>query len=213
MTLDETITILKVIKAEWPHSFKGITRQDADAKLNLWAEMFKDDDPALVGAAVKALIVGGGLEFAPTIGAIKAKMRDLVNPDEMTEVEAWARVKKAVCRSAYNSKEDFERLPETLKRLVGSPSQLRDWSMMDIDTLESVIGSNFQRSYKIKAKREREYAAIPADVKKAVAGVVEHLKIGDGQNDGERSKGTKSLPGHWADTGSGGIHEEQDCPD
>ena len=183
MTLDETITILKVIKAEWPHSFKGIIRQDADAKLNLWAEMFKDDDPVLVGAAVKALIVGGGLEFAPTIGAVKSKMRDLVGPDEMTEAEAWARVKKAICRSAYNSKQEFEKLPETLQRLVGSPYQLRDWSQMDIDTLDSVIGSNFQRSYKVRAKRDREYAAIPEDVRKAVAGVLEHLKLGDGKNE------------------------------
>lgn len=213
MTLDETITILKVIKAEWPHSFKGITRQDADAKLNLWAEMFKDDDPVLVGAAVKSLIVGGGLEFAPTIGAVKEKMRELAEPEQMTEAEAWARVKKAVCRSAYNSQQEFDKLPETLQRLVGSPYQLRDWSQMDIDTLDSVIGSNFQRSYKVRAKRDREYAAIPEDVKKAVAGVVEHLRLGDGKNDGERRKGTASIPGHGTYPGAGGINKGQDCQD
>lgn len=186
MTFEETRTILKIIKTEWPQSFRGLTREDAEAKLNLWAEMFKDDPVELVGAAVKALIAAGGREFAPQIGTIKDQMRMLIEPNAMTEAEAWAVVKKAVCRSGYNSVAEYEKLPPLIQNLVGSSNQLRDWSQMDIDTLDSVIGSNFQRSYKVRAKQERDYAAIPADVKVAIAPIVERLKLGEAKTHQER---------------------------
>lgn len=177
MTFEDTRTILKIVKSEWPQSFKGISREDAEAKLNLWAEMFKDDPVELVGAAVKALIAAGGREFAPQIGTIKDQMRMLIEPNAMTEAEAWAVVKKAVCRSGYNSVAEYAKLPPLIQKLVGSSNQLRDWSQMDIDTLDSVIGSNFQRSYKVSAKKERDYAAIPADIKAVIAPIADRFRL------------------------------------
>lgn len=78
MTFEETRSILKIVKAEYPQSFRGITREDAEAKLNLWAEMFADDDVGLVGAAVKQIIVAGNREFAPNVGQIKEQMAKLI---------------------------------------------------------------------------------------------------------------------------------------
>ena len=40
--------------------------------------MFADDDVALVGAAVKSIIVAGEREFAPSIGQVKAEMQRIV---------------------------------------------------------------------------------------------------------------------------------------
>ena len=77
MTFEETRGILKIVKAEYPQSFRGISREDAEAKLNLWAEMFANDDVGLVGAAVKQIIVAGNREFAPNIGQIKDQMAKL----------------------------------------------------------------------------------------------------------------------------------------
>lgn len=73
---------------------------------------------------------------------------------------------RAVQRSGYNSREEFDRLPDTLRRLVGSPEQLKAWSQMDADTVQSVIASNFQRSYQARAKQEADFMALPEDVKK-----------------------------------------------
>lgn len=77
MTFEETRAILKIVKAEWPQSFRGMSREDAESRLNLWAEMFADDDAGFVGAAVKSLIVEGNREFAPNVGVIKAEMKKI----------------------------------------------------------------------------------------------------------------------------------------
>lgn len=166
MTFDETRAILRICKAEWPQSFSGMSKKDAVERLNLWAEMFKDDDVTLVGAAVKTIIAAGNREFAPNVGAIKEQMRKLTaGAEEMTEAEAWAKIRKAISNGYYGAEQEFEKLPPLCRTVVGSPQQLREWSTMDSETVHSVVSSNVQRAYKTIQRRERESAKVPEDIK------------------------------------------------
>lgn len=169
MTLDETREILSIIKAEWPQSFRGMSKRDGEARLNLWATMFADEDVRLVGAAVKALIVAGDREFAPGVGQVKEQMRKLTAPDEHTDAEAWERIRKAISNSKYESGKEFKRLPPILQKLVGSPAQLYDWALMDSDELHTVVASNIQRAYRTMKQRENETAKLPGDVQAFIA--------------------------------------------
>lgn len=168
MTRDDVIKIMSVLRGAYPHFYRDISKQEAYDTINLWTDMFSRDDASIVSAAVKSLIDGDDKGFPPTIGQVKAKMRLLAGSDELTEAEAWNLVSKAVKNSLYGAVEEFEKLPPVVKRIVGSPSQLRDWASMDSDTLHSVVASNFQRSYKVVATREKEIAASPDDVKKLI---------------------------------------------
>lgn len=168
MTRDDVIKIMSVLRGAYPHFYRDISKQEAYDTINLWTDMFSNDDASIVAAAVKSLIDGDDKGFPPTIGQVKAKMRLLVGSDELTEAEAWNLVSKAVKNGLYGAVEEFEKLPPAVKRIVGSPSQLRDWASMDSDTLHSVVASNFQRSYKVVATREKEIAALPDDVKKLI---------------------------------------------
>ena len=168
MTRDDVIKIMSVLRSAYPHFYRDISKQEAYDTINLWTDMFSNDDASIVAATVKSLIDGDDKGFPPTIGQVKAKMRLLVGNDELTEAEAWNLVSKAVKNGLYGAVEEFEKLPPVVKRIVGSPSQLRDWASMDSDTLHSVVASNFQRSYKVVATREKEIAALPDDVKKLI---------------------------------------------
>lgn len=168
MTRDDVIKIMSVLRGAYPHFYRDISKQEAYDTINLWTDMFSNDDASIVASAVKSLIDGDDKGFPPTIGQVKSKMRLLVGSDELTEVEAWNLVSKAVKNGLYGAVEEFEKLPPAVKRIVGSPSQLRDWASMDSDTLQSVVASNFQRSYKVVATREKEIAALPDDVKKLI---------------------------------------------
>lgn len=159
---------MSVLRGAYPHFYRDISKQEAYDTINLWTDMFSNDDASIVAAAVKSLIDGDDKGFPPTIGQVKTKMRLLVGSDELTEAEAWNLVSKAVKNGLYGAVEEFEKLPPAVKRIVGSPSQLRDWASMDGDTLHSVVASNFQRSYKVVATREKEIAALPDDVKKLI---------------------------------------------
>lgn len=183
MTLTETSAVMDILTVAYPQFYKNQSNQERISAVKLWAEMFRDDDVRTVLAAVKALIASDEKGFPPVIGAVKEKIRMLTQPLEMTEQEAWNYVQNACRNSLYNSAEEYAKLPETVQRLVGSHNQLKEWAMMDADELRTVVASNFMRSYRVRAKSEREFAALPGDVKQFVslmAGKMAMLPEGDG---------------------------------
>lgn len=177
MNETETLKILAVLKGAYPSFYRDMGRKEADGVVGLWAEMFAEDDYAVVAAAVKALIATDEKGFPPHIGAVKARIRQITIPVDMTEAEAWALVHRAVRNSLYGSAEQFERLPDMLRRLVGSQNQLREWAMMDSETVESVVASNFQRSYRARAKSQHELSALPSDVRAMMAEIAESVAL------------------------------------
>lgn len=177
MTIQETAQIMDILTVAYPQFYSGRNAPDPQKALSLWAGMFADDDVIIVAAAVKALIATDTGNFPPSIGAVKARIRQITTPQEMTEGEAWALVLRAISRSAYNAREEFDKLPKLLQSVVGSPNQLRDWAMMDSDTVQSVVASNVQRSYKARAAANRDYAALPADVKALVDSMADKLAL------------------------------------
>lgn len=157
--------ILALLQTEYPSSFSKMDDQQKRAKINLWAELFQNDPAPLVYASVKAIIAGEAREFAPSAGEIKNKMHDLNSASEISETEAWAMVAKACRNGIYGYAAEFQKLPPAVQAAVGRPEQLREWAVMDVETLESVVASNFMRGYKTAIKRERELSLIPDDVR------------------------------------------------
>lgn len=184
MTIEETGAVMDIIQAAYPRYYSGPSAPDPKQAVTLWATMFAEDDLQLVLAAVKAFIATDAKGFPPHIGAIKEKLRQLTAPQETTELEAWGMVYRAICNSGYNSEQEFSKLPKTIQGIVGDARQLREWAMMPTDTVQSVISSNFQRSYRARAQNERELAALPEDVRALANSIAGALEAPGGDWDG-----------------------------
>ena len=166
MNREETIKILSVLRGAYPGFYRDIGRQEAEATISLWGSMFEEEPYELVGAAVKAFIAGDSKGFPPAIGQIKERVRKLTSGPEMTEAEAWSYVSKALRNSAYGSEEEFRNLPPEVQAVVHDPGQLREWAMLDAEEVQTVVSSNFQRSFRAKQAAAKEYMALPSDVKR-----------------------------------------------
>lgn len=164
MTRQETGIIMDILTTAYPAFYNGRNAPDMRMTVNLWAEMFAEDDVKIVAAAVKALIATDDKGFPPHIGAVKGRIRQISNPDEMTEQEAWALISKALRDGYYNAEAEFAKLPPLVQDVVHDPRQLREWSMMDESTVQSVVASNVQRSFRAKAQSRRDFEALPKDV-------------------------------------------------
>ena len=138
MKLEETRQILSILKTNYPQSFRNWDIKQSQDFLNLWAEAFKDEPVGLVATAVKSIIYSDTREFAPNIGQVKAMIHKIstVN-NSLTEQEAWNLVYKALENSGYHAEEEFKKLPPPVQKIVGSPSVLKEWCMMNIDELNS----------------------------------------------------------------------------
>ena len=165
MTREDTIKILSVLRGAYPAFYRDITKQEAESTIALWESMFEEEPYQIVAAAVKAFISGDSKGFPPAIGQIKERIRQITQPDEMTEQEAWSFVSKALRNSTYGSVEEFNKLPPEIQAVVHDPGQLRQWAMSPAEDVETVIASNFMRSFRAKQKVNREYMALPTSVK------------------------------------------------
>lgn len=169
MTKEEVGKVLALINAYYPYFFRDMNADGKRGIIALWERQFAEYEYAVVVSALDAYIAVDDQNKAPNVGMLKSLIRKMTQPEEMTEQEAWEKVANALRNSGYNSVEEYEKLPEQIQRVVGSANQLREWSQMDSDTLQSVVASNFQRSYRARTKSDKEYMAIPASVRETIA--------------------------------------------
>lgn len=168
MTFTEMSDVLAIIGAVYPRFYANLNENDVKAMTNVWLGFFANDDASLVSDAVKTFIANDTKGFPPVVGQIREKL-DVINQAvhgfELTPQNAWGLVKRAMKDSAYHSAERFSELPDVVQEVVGSPSQLHDWAISDDGASESVIASNFQRSYAARAAVHREIRRMPGDVR------------------------------------------------
>lgn len=149
--------------------YRNKSKEELNVAVNLWAEMFADDNINLVKEAVKAYIATDEKGFPPVIGQIKGKLYQITEPEQLSEVEAWGLVSKAIQNGCYNSEKEFDKLPEIVQRTIGSPARLKEWSQVDLDSLQTVVSSNFMRSFRAKSKNDEDYKRLPNDIKQLVS--------------------------------------------
>ena len=161
MTREETVKIIRIMVDSYPNYKPNNISETVD----VWNMMLSDYDYNLVAMALKAYILSDTSGFAPSIGQLVAKIQALTKPQELSEMEAWSLVSKAIRNSGYNSVEEFANLPPLVQKAVGTPDNLRNWAVSDYRTIESVIQSNFLRTYGTVVKRENEINCMPNEIK------------------------------------------------
>lgn len=138
---------------------------------DVWYAMLKDLDYAVMEKAIQSIMMTS--PYPPTIADIRkaaVKMSPAETELVMPEMEAWARVKKAIRNSIYNADEEYEKLPPLIQKTVGNPTSLTMWAQMDSETLNSVEQSHFLRSYRAIVSRERELKTVSPAIRQLIAG-------------------------------------------
>ena len=160
MNKSETMKVLAILEVAYPQHFKSLSETQKINLGTLWGMMFKNDIYQNVMGSVEIYISNDTKGFFPIIGAIKEQMYNLNNPDQPTELEAWNTVKKVLGKAYYQTIECWDKLSPLVQRAVGSPSELKDWSMLELDQLNGVTASLFQRSYRAIAQTQKENTKI-----------------------------------------------------
>lgn len=75
MTRDETIKMLAILKAAYPNSYKGMTKDEANGMIAVWTMQFVDMPADIVLMALNKLISTS--QFPPAISEVKKKISNL----------------------------------------------------------------------------------------------------------------------------------------
>lgn len=171
MGKEEFAILVKAMKAVYS-DVKFIADSDA---FNVWYELLKDIPYEVCQAAVHKYMSTN--TFPPTIADIRKIAFEVSQPEMMNEAEAWALVLRAIGNGLYNAQNEFNKLPAACQRAVGRPEVLKEWANMEIDTVNSVIQSNFMRVYKAQCQKEQEYGQLPASTKAMIDKITEHTSM------------------------------------
>lgn len=175
MTIDETKMLLMTIESLYP-SWKPVEIQFT---IKAWHQLIADYDFKTMQAALYAYVSTDTKGFAPSPGQLKSQ---IPVPNDMTALEAWSMVYGRIGSSIYHAKENFESLPDTIKRAVGSADVLRQWAMTDSSQL-TVIQANFIKTYNNEKQKQSELMKIPASVRNVLSTAANKLLLGE-VNDG-----------------------------
>ena len=203
LTREETVRIIRIMVDSYPNYKPNNISETVD----VWQMMLSDYDYNLVAIALKAYILSDTSGFAPSIGQLVAKMQTITKPQELSEMEAWSLVSKAIRNSCYNSVEEFAKLPPLVQKAVGTPDNLRNWAVSDYQTIESVIQSNFLRTYRTVVRRENEINCMPNEIKALIDKTNINSKSAQIEQNNQRS--INSLP-HDKNSNIGEISKRED---
>ena len=158
MTRDETKTILMAISAAYPNWHPA----NLELIVNTWHMMLEAYDYQAISAGLKAYILTDKNGFAPSIGQIIDRITTAA--DELTAIEAWGMVYSKMQSSIYSAADNFDSLPDAVKRVIGSADVLRQWALTDTESLK-VLQANFVKAYNTELARQRESSKLPPKLK------------------------------------------------
>lgn len=164
MTRDETKQILMRIQTTYPN---WKPQGDLSLVIDVWHEYLEAYNYGEILGAVKAYVLSDISGFAPTVGQIVGKLHGMMKAiePEISELEAWSMVSKAIRNGYYGAEKEFDNLPPLVQKAVGSPANIRNWSQTEMKAIETVVMSQFLSTYKAVCKRENELSMIPNNVK------------------------------------------------
>lgn len=164
MTREQVGKLLMTIQAYYPN----YNPPDKEITLNAWYVMFAEYPEELVLQALRACIATNTSGFAPDVGQIMSKIQTISQPQELDGMAAWGLVSKALRNGTYGAVEEFNKLPPLVKQAVGMPDNLKNWATSDYQTIETVIQSNFLRTYETVVKRANEINRMPDNIKSLI---------------------------------------------
>lgn len=139
--------------------YPGMKITNPEKTVAIWEAVLKDYDDAAMAKALEGYIKTDTKGFPPIPGQLIALAS--AGEEDLGELEAWGMVSRAIRNGNYGAEEEYEKLPEAVKLAVGSPGQIREWAGADIDTIPTVVQSNFLRSYRAAVERRRIARAAP----------------------------------------------------
>ena len=165
MTKQETTMILGILKTSYPNFYKDIDRRQILDTIELWSEMFSNENLEIVKVAVKCLI--DTFKFPPTIADIKDQIYKLQNSEQEDIMDLYSKLKKAISNGIYGASEEFKKLPPIVQKFVGSSNQLREWAI-DENFNDGVLRGQFVKQVEIIRQREKEEKMMLPEVKQII---------------------------------------------
>lgn len=168
-TKDEFMQLVAVLRAAYNSEKFMPDKQSA----LVWYEMLKDIEyPVLMQGCYKLI---QSSPYPPTIADIRASCASLQTVERLTDLEAWALVRKALSNGTYGAEQEFAKLPPLVQKAVGSPANIREMAQADLDSVATVFQSQFLRAYRAETQRAADMAKLSPKIRTLLEGTTQTM--------------------------------------
>lgn len=171
MTREDTKKLLMVIEAAYPN-FKP---ENASMTVDTWHWALEEYPAEAVKGALQIYVKTNNTGFAPSVSQLIGCIHAPKKNEQLSEGEAWALVKEAIRDGNYGSEERFNELPPIVQRAVGTPNMIHYWASCDSDEVNTVIASNFMRTYKAVLSKQEFGEKVPPQISSMVKELAEQV--------------------------------------
>jgi len=182
LTREATIKLIGIITMAYPNFDKFRDEKHIRSMVGVWADMFSDDEEALVALAVKEHISTS--KWPPSIAEIREIMTRIANPDIIPVDEAWEIVSKFLYVTGEHCYGDYHRtLPKAIAETIDAIGygQLYALHVAYARGNASKAGLDrvaFVQAYEGKIERQRKQAMLPESLQKKMAAVSASFETG-----------------------------------
>lgn len=171
MTRQEAIKLIALLKTMYPTHFRNFTKEDYLNTSNVYYELFGEYDFVIVLKAFEMSALQDKVGFIPPLGIINENIQKIIGRKVIDVDKALEMIRAAASRGNYNAVEEFDKLPQLVKEVVGSSDRLREWAMMNSDTFNTVIMSNLRKSLVIKIENHKINLGLPRHIKEFIESI------------------------------------------
>jgi hypothetical protein len=164
MTKQEVAGLLGWVIANFP----SLQEKDMRPTATLWYEYLSEVPLNVAKMAVKKVMAVN--KFFPQISEIMEAIVELTTPKQLSPIEAWGEVRKALSIFNRYDRGSVDRAYSAVSPVTAKVIKnigLQELSQCDYTTF-SVLRSSFMKQYEIEAQREKQLALMPPDVRQFI---------------------------------------------
>lgn len=165
MNREDIKKVLFILETNYPNTYKSMTNEQKIRQIDNYLDFFGEYETTVVVAALKNYIKNN--EFPPTVAGLTKQINILLIGG--TDIEDWNLIRKACNNGSYGSVSEFNKLPEVCQKWLGTPQTLKDMSIIEPQTLDTVVKGEFLKSIGQVKERDQAFAGLPNEVRKAIA--------------------------------------------
>lgn len=177
MTKSEVAKLIYTVKAIYKRHYENYKTNDWEELIAAWTFALEDFTYEQCSAGLKVFITGDKKGFPPSPGQIIDCIQK-VKPNvelEMTGLEAWSLVRKAITRGLYRAEEEYAKLPAVVQRAIGSADNIKEMAMMETQRVETVEQSHFIRAFESLIEVEKEKEKMPGYIREQLPNMNEEV--------------------------------------
>lgn len=137
MTSKECLQLLGMMRSLFPNE-KQMTDEDIKVKAMFWSNIMRDISYQEALEGLNHYVSTSTTGFAPQPAHILNYAR---HKNRLSDAEIEIHLRRALCDSTYHSTEQFDKLPDELKKIIGSPGELQRQAAREMEDSQIFIKS------------------------------------------------------------------------